>query len=40
MFNMEKVHYILEEMICNGYVVDSNKKNILFPLMLMDELEG
>eukprot|EP01094_Clydonella_sp_ATCC50884_P008663 TRINITY_DN18235_c0_g1_i1.p1 TRINITY_DN18235_c0_g1~~TRINITY_DN18235_c0_g1_i1.p1 ORF type:complete len:146 (+),score=55.24 TRINITY_DN18235_c0_g1_i1:1-438(+) len=39
MFNMEKVHYILEEMICNGYVVDSNKKNILFPLMLMEELD-
>jgi len=25
MFNLEKAHYILEEMIMNGYIVETNK---------------
>ena len=28
MFNLEKVHYILDEMIMNGYVYETNKQTI------------
>eukprot|EP00758_Cryptobia_borreli_P003399 Tbor_TRINITY_DN3722_c0_g1::TRINITY_DN3722_c0_g1_i1::g.2400::m.2400/K12403/AP4S1; AP-4 complex subunit sigma-1 len=37
MFNCEKAHFILEEMIANGNVVETNKANILQPLILMDK---
>ncbi len=29
MFNIEKAHYILDEMIMNGYIVETNKPIIL-----------
>lgn len=29
MFNIEKAHYILDEMVMNGYVVETNKNAIL-----------
>ncbi len=29
MFNIEKAHYILDEMISNGYIVETNKVIIL-----------
>eukprot|EP00008_Paramoeba_atlantica_P005369 CAMPEP_0201488868 /NCGR_PEP_ID=MMETSP0151_2-20130828/19974_1 /ASSEMBLY_ACC=CAM_ASM_000257 /TAXON_ID=200890 /ORGANISM="Paramoeba atlantica, Strain 621/1 / CCAP 1560/9" /LENGTH=130 /DNA_ID=CAMNT_0047874259 /DNA_START=133 /DNA_END=525 /DNA_ORIENTATION=- len=36
MFNLEKVHYILDECVANGSVVDMNSVNVLRPLKLMD----
>ena len=29
MFNIEKAHYILEEMVMNGHIVETNKSIIL-----------
>lgn len=37
MFNAEKAHFILEEMVSNGNVVETNKMNVLQPLVLMDK---
>lgn len=39
MFNIEKAHFILEAMIANGKILDTNKKNVLLPLQLLDEAE-
>ncbi|KEG08496.1 AP-4 complex subunit sigma [Trypanosoma grayi] len=36
MFNVEKAHFILEEMFVNGGVGETNKVLILQPLVLMD----
>ena len=38
MFNIHKAHYILDEMVTNGSVVDANKANILRPLNLLDQV--
>lgn len=35
MFNLEKVHYILDEMIMNGFVYETNKQTIIKQLALM-----
>lgn len=37
MFNIEKAHFILDEMVANGNIVEMNKSNILNPLVLMDK---
>ncbi|KAK8808408.1 hypothetical protein WA158_008310 [Blastocystis sp. Blastoise] len=37
MFNLERAHFILDEMVCNGEVVDTNLKNITKPLELMEK---
>ncbi|XP_055388410.1 uncharacterized protein LOC129616962 [Condylostylus longicornis] len=37
MFNLEKAHFILDEMIANGCVVDTNKSNVLAPIYLMEK---
>jgi AP-4 complex subunit sigma-1 len=37
MFNCEKAHFILEEMLANGNVCETNKMNILQSLLLMDK---
>lgn len=39
MFNLEKAHYIIDEMILNGYIVESNRQTILEPLKEMDKLK-
>ena len=36
MFNIEKAHFIVDEMVLNGHIVDSNKKNVLETVRLMD----
>jgi len=36
MFNLERAHFILDEMIMNGKITETNKKHILRPLRLMD----
>lgn len=37
MYQLEQVHFILDEMVMNGYIIDTNKNNILRPLSLMDK---
>jgi len=36
MFHLEKVHFMLEEMVMNGCIVETNKANILTPVQLVD----
>ncbi|CAL8273856.1 unnamed protein product [Merluccius merluccius] len=38
MFNMDKVHLILDEMIQNGHVVETSRTRILAPLSALDTL--
>jgi len=38
MFNLEKAHFILEEMVTNGAVVETNKSNILKPVLLVEKM--
>jgi hypothetical protein len=37
MFNLEKAHFILEEMVMNGSILEANKANILKPIALMEK---
>ncbi|XP_062863380.1 AP-4 complex subunit sigma-1 isoform X2 [Trichomycterus rosablanca] len=38
MFNLDKVHIILDEMILNGHVAETNKNRILAPLQALDKM--
>uniref|UniRef100_A0A7S2UUI5 AP complex subunit sigma n=1 Tax=Fibrocapsa japonica TaxID=94617 RepID=A0A7S2UUI5_9STRA len=38
MFNMEKAHFILDEMVMNGYIMETNRTNILKPIAQMDKM--
>ncbi len=38
MFNLEKAHFIVQEFILNGCVVETNKTNILAPVYQIDRL--
>jgi AP-4 complex subunit sigma-1 len=38
MFNIEKAHYILDEMLMNGHIIETSKSNVLAPVKLMDKL--
>ena len=33
MFNIEKAHFIIDEMVMSGYVVETSKANILNPVV-------
>ena len=33
MFNIEKAHFIIDEMVMNGYITETNKSNILAPVI-------
>ncbi|CBK20173.2 uncharacterized protein [Blastocystis hominis] len=37
MYNLDRCHFILDEMLANGEVVDVNKQNITRPLTLMEK---
>jgi AP-4 complex subunit sigma-1 len=37
MFNLEKAHFIVDEMVSNGHIVETNKGNILKPIALMEK---
>eukprot|EP00584_Thalassiosira_punctigera_P022119 CAMPEP_0172554548 /NCGR_PEP_ID=MMETSP1067-20121228/55221_1 /TAXON_ID=265564 ORGANISM="Thalassiosira punctigera, Strain Tpunct2005C2" /NCGR_SAMPLE_ID=MMETSP1067 /ASSEMBLY_ACC=CAM_ASM_000444 /LENGTH=151 /DNA_ID=CAMNT_0013342943 /DNA_START=170 /DNA_END=625 /DNA_ORIENTATION=- len=39
MYQLEQVHFLLDEMVMNGYVVETNKSNVLRPIDLI-EREG
>ena len=36
MYQLEEVHFLVEEMVQNGYIVETNKSNILRPIALME----
>eukprot|EP01091_Cochliopodium_minus_P006733 TRINITY_DN16729_c0_g1_i1.p1 TRINITY_DN16729_c0_g1~~TRINITY_DN16729_c0_g1_i1.p1 ORF type:complete len:143 (+),score=21.66 TRINITY_DN16729_c0_g1_i1:28-456(+) len=38
MFNLDKSHIIVEEMVMNGKILETSQKNILEPLQTMDTL--
>ncbi|XP_056283273.1 AP-4 complex subunit sigma-1 [Pseudoliparis swirei] len=38
MFNMDRVHVLLDEMIQNGLVVETNKSRLLAPLAALDKM--
>lgn len=38
MYNIEKAHYILDEMVMNGNIVETNKTLILAPLHVLDKI--
>ena len=38
MFSLEKAHFILDEMVSNGQIVETNKSNILKPILLLDKV--
>jgi AP-4 complex subunit sigma-1 len=40
MYHIEKAHYIVNEMVSNGYIVENNKANSLNQIVLMDKLEA
>lgn len=40
MFNLDKVHMILEEMIMNGHIVEANKSRVLAPLLELDKVSS
>jgi len=37
MFNLEKAHYIINEMIMAGYIIETNKALILTPVIALDK---
>eukprot|EP00270_Netrium_digitus_P021528 TRINITY_DN923_c0_g1_i1.p1 TRINITY_DN923_c0_g1~~TRINITY_DN923_c0_g1_i1.p1 ORF type:complete len:144 (-),score=45.29 TRINITY_DN923_c0_g1_i1:189-620(-) len=37
MYHLEKAHFMLDEMVMNGCVLEANKQNILAPIQLMDK---
>jgi AP-4 complex subunit sigma-1 len=37
MFNIEKAHFILDEMVSNGNIIEMNKTLVLNPLVLIDK---
>ena len=39
MYNIEKAHYILDEMIMNGQIVETNKTLVLAPLYVLDKVQ-
>ncbi|XP_012368402.1 AP-4 complex subunit sigma-1 [Octodon degus] len=38
MFNLDKVHIILDEMVLNGCIVETNRARILTPLLILDKM--
>jgi len=40
MFNLERAHFILDEMVMSGRIVELNKQNILKPIRAFDMLEA
>ena len=40
MFNIEKAHFILDEMVMSGHITESNKSNILNPVIAVVKSEG
>ncbi|EGD75436.1 clathrin adaptor complex small chain family protein [Salpingoeca rosetta] len=39
MFNIDKAHFILDEMIANGEIVETNKTRIIAPIRVIDKVD-
>ena len=39
-FNFDKAHYCLEQMICGGYLTESSKNTVLADVNRQDEMEA
>jgi len=39
MFNLERAHFILDEMVMSGRIVELNKNQILKPIRILDAIE-
>ena len=37
MFNVDKAHMILDEMIMNGQIVETNKNRVLAPVAVLEK---
>lgn len=37
MFNFDKVHFLIDEVISNGCIVEGSSRNVLGPLQLLDQ---
>lgn len=37
MFNIDKAHMIIDEMIANGHISETNKNRILAPVAVLDK---
>lgn len=37
MFSLERAHMILDEMIMNGHIIETNKSRILAPIAVLDK---
>ena len=37
MFNLEKAHIILDEIIMNGQIVETNRLNVVYPLAVLEK---
>jgi AP-4 complex subunit sigma-1 len=37
MFNLERAHFLLDEMVVNGEIIDTNKPSILKPITMMEK---
>jgi AP-4 complex subunit sigma-1 len=37
MFNIEKAHFILDEMLMNGEIVETNRHLVLEPIRLLEK---
>lgn len=40
MFNIEKAHFIVDEMVMSGYIAETNKANILNPVLAIIKAAG
>lgn len=40
MFNIEKAHFIMDEMVMSGYILETNKANILNPVVAVVKSVG
>jgi AP-4 complex subunit sigma-1 len=40
MFNLERAHFIVDEMVMNGCIVDTNRLSVLKPVALLDRIKA
>ena len=40
MFNIEKAHFIIDEMVMSGFITETNKSNILAPVIAVVKQDG
>ena len=40
MFSLETAHFIIDEMLANGCIVETNKSNALMPVQLLERVQS